>query len=62
MGHTTEVPRYIPAKAFAEAAHLSDSTLRRWRSEGKGPRATRVGRRWKYRADEVAAFLEGSTD
>jgi len=36
----------------------SDSTLERWRREGKGPRFIKIGRSVRYRESDVEAFLE----
>lgn len=33
-------------------------TLRRWRSDGRGPRWVRVGRLSRYRLDDLAAWAE----
>jgi hypothetical protein len=41
----------------ARAMHSSLADLRRWRAEGRGPRATRVGARVMYRKADVDAYL-----
>lgn len=33
-------------------------TLYRWRSQGKGPRAMRLGRHLRYRVEDVEAWLD----
>jgi len=46
----------------AETAQVFDiprSTLRCWRSQGRGPRYFKAGRRVKYLAADVDAFLVG---
>lgn len=37
---------------------MGNGTLRRWRSEGRGPRWVRVGRLAKYRLSDLVAWAE----
>jgi len=41
----------------AELCGLSQSTLRKWRCIGEGPRFARMGRAVRYLRSELAAFL-----
>lgn len=43
----------------SEVFEVPRSTLRCWRSQGKGPRYFKAGRRVKYLAADVDAFLVG---
>jgi len=36
----------------------SDSTLERWRREGKGPRFIKIGRSVRYKENDVKIFFE----
>jgi excisionase family DNA binding protein len=38
--------------------HVAVGTLRRWRAEGSGPPALRVGRTVRYRRRDVDGWLE----
>jgi hypothetical protein len=40
---------------------ISTRTLEAWRSQGKGPRFVRVGKRAMYRPEDLAAFVEANT-
>jgi excisionase family DNA binding protein len=42
----------------AEFLGVPVATLYRWRYEGEGPRAVRVGRHLRYRPAEVEAWLD----
>ena len=42
----------------AEMLRVSQRTVRRWRNEGSGPPALRVGRRIRYRRSAVEAWLD----
>jgi excisionase family DNA binding protein len=42
----------------AEYLHVAVGTLRRWRAEGTGPPALRVGRTIRYRRSDVDAWVE----
>lgn len=41
---------------LSELIRIPKSTLYRWRSRGKGPRAMKMGRHLRYRASDVAAW------
>lgn len=48
----------IPIEVAAQRLDVSDKTLRRWATAGKGPRAYRVGRGLKYREAEIEAWID----
>jgi excisionase family DNA binding protein len=45
----------------AEFLRCSVSSLNKWRVSGRGPRFVRIGTRVRYRATDVAAFIERET-
>lgn len=51
----------LDTEQAAAAYGLSQSTLRKWRCIGEGPRFTRIGRAVRYRQSELQAFIEGRT-
>jgi excisionase family DNA binding protein len=42
---------------LAERLRISTSTLRRWRSNGEGPKFIRVGKKVRYRQSDVEDWL-----
>jgi len=52
------VDRLLTTEEVAEILRTGPSTVRFWRHVGKGPRATRPGRRVLYRESDVEAWLE----
>ena len=42
----------------AERLRVSTRTLEFWRHQGRGPAFVRVGKRVRYRPDDVEAFIE----
>ena len=42
----------------AEMLRVSQRTVRRWRNEGTGPPALRIGRRIRYRRSAVETWLD----
>lgn len=51
----------LTAAELAERLKLSTRTLRRWRSEGKGPPFVRVGRGVRYDWGEVKEWMSTKT-
>ncbi len=51
----------LTTEQAAKIYGLSQSTLRKWRCVGNGPRFTRIGRAVRYRRAELDAFVEGRT-
>ena len=43
----------------AERLRVSTRTLEFWHHQGRGPAFVRVGKRVRYRPDDVEAFIEG---
>ena len=60
MKGTTQMDRLMQLPEVATATTLSESTLRYLRHQGKGPRATKLGRRLVYREVDVQAWLDES--
>lgn len=50
-------PLLKPPKV-AEILGVPETTLRRWRYYGTGPKALRVGKHTRYRVEDVAAWLD----
>ena len=51
-------PLLTPAEV-AERLRVSTRTLEFWRHQGRGPAFVRVGKRVRYRPDDVEGFIEG---
>ena len=51
----------LDTEQAAAAYNLSQSTLRKWRCTGQGPRFTRIGRAVRYRKSDLDAFLVSRT-
>ena len=58
---TSSGAELLTTEQAASAYSLSQSTLRKWRCIGEGPRFTRIGRAVRYRRSELDAFVEGRT-
>ena len=41
---------------------IPKNTLYRWRVDGEGPRAMKIGKHLRYRRTELEAWLEANTD
>lgn len=48
----------IPAADVPELLGVTETTLARWRVEGRGPKAYKVGRNVRYRPSDVTEWLE----
>ncbi|MFI8976503.1 helix-turn-helix domain-containing protein [Nocardia asteroides] len=59
LAEFAELSDYVSLLQFAEAAEVSEITIRRWMKAGIGPIGYRVGRRWRFKTSEVISFLEG---
>ena len=42
----------------AEALDLSPTTLRKWRTTGRGPSYVKLGKNVRYRLEDLTAYLE----
>ena len=61
MGVGMEVPELMTATQVARILGVSTETLRKWRAKRKCLTFVRVGRHIRYRAADVAAFVERGT-
>ena len=64
MSLTTERPddlRLLDQAQAAELLQVSPRTLEGWRCRGGGPRFVRVGRRVRYRLQDLRAWLDERT-
>ena len=52
------VEKLLTQAEVREITGLSDSTLERWRREGKGPRFVRIGRSIRYKVSDLKMFYE----
>jgi excisionase family DNA binding protein len=59
---TANSAEYLVSEETATLLRTPLATLYRWRHEGTGPPARRVGKRLLYRRDEVIAWVESRTD
>ena len=59
----TDTPRrpVVDTMGAAEYLGLHARTLDNWRSQGRGPRYVRVGRRIVYRVHDLEAYLDDRT-
>ena len=56
-----DVPELMTAQQVAHLLGVSTETLRKWRAKRKCLPYVRVGRHIRYRAADVAAFVEQRT-
>lgn len=56
----TEYGPFLTGPEFEKLVGVAPNTAGRWRKSKTGPRAFKVGRRWRYKTDEVLQFLEGN--
>jgi excisionase family DNA binding protein len=49
--------RLLTPAEVAERLRVSTRTLEFWRHQGRGPAYVRVGKRVRYRSDDVEAFI-----
>jgi predicted DNA-binding transcriptional regulator AlpA len=54
-------PLLTPEDAGQRLSGVSAKTLERWRGDGEGPDYVRVGRRIRYRASALDAWLDAQT-
>lgn len=53
------VPQWFTTAEAADYLRLAESSLRTFRSIGKGPRYCKVGRYVRYRRDQLDDFMNG---
>jgi predicted site-specific integrase-resolvase len=51
-----EPVRHLTQEQLAERWQVSEASLERWRSEGRGPVHLKVGGRVRYRLTDIEAF------
>ena len=56
-----EVVRLLSAQELSDFLQVPVKTIYRWRRQGDGPKAMRVGRYLRFDLDEVWAWLEERT-
>jgi excisionase family DNA binding protein len=54
---TTDLPRLMSVEEVSEYLSIPVATLYRWRHQGTGPKASRVGRYLRYSTDDVRTWL-----
>jgi hypothetical protein len=59
--HTAELDQLLTVGEAAAILRCSVSSLNKWRLRGSGPKFLYVGRRVRYRAADLAAFIAAST-
>lgn len=52
-----ETPVLLDIKDVAKKTGVAVSTLRHWRANDTGPKSARIGRRVRYRAADVDAWI-----
>jgi len=58
---TSTVVPLMSQSQLAERWRLSESTIERWRTEGKGPVFLKLRGQVRYRYEDIQAFEEKST-
>ncbi|MBT2748378.1 helix-turn-helix domain-containing protein [Lysobacter sp. ISL-50] len=51
---------HLSTEELAERWRVAARTVKRWRSEGIGPRSVKVARSVRYRLDDVERFERGT--
>lgn len=55
---TTPPERLLTVDQLAEALGVPKATVYKWTHEGTAPRSYKVGRHLRFKADDVATWLE----
>jgi len=55
-----DLPQLLDQREACAYLGVSQPTLNRWRCQGQGPKFVKMGRVIRYRAADVAAFVEQS--
>ncbi len=50
--------RLLNERQVADSCSISVLTLRKWRSEGRGPRYVKIGPLVRYRPEDVDAWIQ----
>lgn len=59
---TTALRNWLTADDLSDELDIPKQTIYRWRVEGKGPRAHKIGRHLRFSRDDVDAWLAESAD
>ena len=54
----TTPQRLLNERQVADSCAISVLTLRKWRTEGRGPRYVKIGTLVRYRPEDVDAWIE----
>ncbi|WP_026316522.1 helix-turn-helix transcriptional regulator [Actinokineospora enzanensis] len=54
--------RLWTTEELAELLRLPEKTLAEWRHKGTGPAFVRMGKHVRYRPEDIAAWLDASTE
>lgn len=57
-----ELEKLLTDKDLEEKSIAGVQTLKKWRREGRGPRFLRIGHKIRYRASDVAEWLESRAE
>jgi len=52
----------LSSRAVADYLGIPTGTLANWRYQGRGPAFVRIGRHVRYRAEDIARWIEGSVN
>ena len=53
-------PKYLSTKQVADILGVSPVTIRRWRSEKKGPKYAKIGSHCRYDQSELKKWLDSN--
>ena len=53
--------RLLSDREVANTCAISVATLRKWRSQGRGPRFLKIGALVRYRPDDISAWIDHQT-
>lgn len=56
-----EIPALMDENATAAALGVTPKALRNWRVQGRGPAFVKIGANVRYRAADIAEFIEKNT-
>lgn len=59
---TTALRNWLTADDLSDELDIPKQTIYRWRVEGKGPRAHKIGRHLRFSRDDVNDWLAESAD
>lgn len=52
----------LSSRTVADYLGIPTGTLANWRYQGRGPAFVRIGRHVRYRAEDIARWIEGSVN